>query len=290
MAMRRSGRAIETDELVPIEPGWKISEVLKRYPDLLESFIEMSPAFARLRNPALRRVQSRLVTVEQAAGIAGIDPISLVQHLNSAIGLGYAAEANESSLPADTSEADRPAWATPDNVAIDLDVRPVHERGEEPFAAIMEAVRDTPVGGVLLLHNTFDPVPLYDLLGVRGFEHWTHQERQDSWKIWFRRTRPDRAPADAAPQAGHDLDWSRPTAEVTIDVSELVPPEPMIKILEALETMPPGGVLLVRHVRRPMHLYPRLDEMGYRHDTREIEPGRVEVLIERTASDDRKTA
>jgi hypothetical protein len=70
---------------------------------------------------------------------------------------------------------------------------------------------------------------------------------------------------------------------VTIDVSELVPPEPMIKILEALEMLPAGGRLLVRHLRRPMHLYPRLDEMGCRHETRELAPGRVEVLIQKPA-------
>jgi uncharacterized protein (DUF2249 family) len=286
--MRFSGRAVGTDDRVPIEPGWKISEVLKRHPELLESFIEMSPAFARLRNPALRRVQSRLVTVEQAAGIAGIDPAKLVHHLNDAIGIGGASATSEPSAPVLSPATERPSWATADNVAIDLDVRPLHERGEEPFAAIMEAVRDTPVNGVLLLRNTFDPVPLYDVLAARGFDHWTFQERHNSWEIWFRRTRPDRAPAASASSSG--LDWSRPTAEVTIDVSELVPPEPMIKILEALESMPEGGVLLVRHVRRPMHLYPRLDEMGYRHDTREIEPGRVEVLIERATRDDRRSA
>ena len=290
MAMRRNGHAEVSGDLVPIEQSWKISKVLKRYPDLLESFIEMSPAFSRLRNPALRRVQSRLVTVEHAAGIAGIEPTALVRHLNSAIGLDNAPATTDQTGSAESRDAERPEWATTDNVAIDLDARPLHERGEEPFAAIMEAVRDTPVDGVLLLRNTFDPIPLYDVLAARGFEHWTHQESHDSWEIWFHRTRPDRAPAHVSSSAALNLDWSRPTAEVTIDVSELVPPEPMIRILEALEMMPEGGVLLVRHVRRPMHLYPRLDEMGYRHETRELEPGRVEVLIERTPVEDRNSA
>jgi uncharacterized protein (DUF2249 family) len=77
-----------------------------------------------------------------------------------------------------------------------------------------------------------------------------------------------------------DGDWeSMATAEVTIDVSELVPPEPMMKILGTLEGMPDGTTLLVHHVRRPMHLYPQLDDLGYRHNTREVETGQVEVLI-----------
>jgi hypothetical protein len=55
----------------------------------------------------------------------------------------------------------------------------------------------------------------------------------------------------------------------------------MIKILEALEQLEPGGRLLVHHVRRPIHLYDRLDEMAYRHRTRDLGPGKVEVLIEK---------
>ncbi len=69
------------------------------------------------------------------------------------------------------------------------------------------------------------------------------------------------------------------TAEVTIDVSELVPPEPMMKILAALENLPDGGQLTVHHVRRPMHLYPRLEELGYTHTTTDLGPGKVELVI-----------
>ncbi|MBI3965523.1 MAG: DUF2249 domain-containing protein, partial [Chloroflexi bacterium] len=63
------------------------------------------------------------------------------------------------------------------------------------------------------------------------------------------------------------------------DVSELVPPEPMIRILEALEQLAPGETLLVYHVRRPIYLYPRLEELGCTHETWEIGPNRVELLI-----------
>ena len=74
------------------------------------------------------------------------------------------------------------------------------------------------------------------------------------------------------------------TTSVTIDVSELVPPEPMVKILQTLEGLPEGARLLVHHVRRPIHLYDRLDEMGYPHATRELGPDRVEVMIEKPAA------
>jgi hypothetical protein len=50
----------------------------------------MHPAFARLRNPLLRRVQAPLVTIAQAARIAGLDPDLVVQTLNDAAGLSAA--------------------------------------------------------------------------------------------------------------------------------------------------------------------------------------------------------
>jgi hypothetical protein len=55
----------------------------------------------------------------------------------------------------------------------------------------------------------------------------------------------------------------------------------MVKILQTLETLPPDTRLLVHHVRRPIHLYDRLDEMGYAHATRDLAPGQVQVMIQK---------
>src|SRR5699024_3385435 len=65
-----------------IELDWKISKVLKEYPELLDTLADSHPAFGKLRNPLLRRVQSKLVTVEQAAEVAGLEPESLLARLN----------------------------------------------------------------------------------------------------------------------------------------------------------------------------------------------------------------
>jgi uncharacterized protein (DUF2249 family) len=70
-------------------------------------------------------------------------------------------------------------------------------------------------------------------------------------------------------------------ATVELDVRELPPPEPMLRILEALPSLAGGQVLLVRHARRPVYLYPRLEELGYVCETRELSPGQVELRIRR---------
>lgn len=269
----------------PITVDWKISDVLHVHPELLDALVETSPAFGKLRNPLLRKVQSRLVTVGQAAGIAGIDPDELAQRLNSAAGIDVAIP--EAQTPAAPNKlGPEPPWVGSATVAQELDVRPFQQRGEEPFSAIMAATRQIPFGQILILRNTFEPVPLYEVLRQRGFEHWTRELGDNDWEIQFFNSGASRSPkaaSDGAAAAEPMTSWDAPTSTLTIDVSELVPPEPMVRILTALEELPEGATLLVHHVRRPMHLYPRLDEMGYRHETRDLGPGKVEVMIQKTA-------
>lgn len=145
---------------------------------------------------------------------------------------------------------------------------------------ISGAARRVPVGEALSLRSPFDPVPLRDVLGKQGFEAYT-TGAGDDWVTIFRRVRElaEKSTPALAPVADAPV-----TAEVTIDVSELVPPEPMMKILNALEELPSGGQLIVHHVRRPMHLYPRLDELGYAHTTTELAPDQIELVIQKTAN------
>src|SRR6185503_1385779 len=152
-----------------------------------------------------------------------------------------------------------------------IDVRDIMARGEEPFRAIMIVASSVPAGAAFRLVASFEPLPLYDVLAKQGFTHWSDEIGQGAWEVVFTRA-TDSAHQELEPQdtPGSDDDWPTAiTAEVTIDVRELVPPEPMIKILEALEQLQPGERLLVHHVRRPIHLYDRLNEMGYAHQTRD---------------------
>lgn len=264
-------------EREPILASWKMSDVLGRYPELLEVLVGLSPAFAKLRNPVLRRVQTRLVTVAQAARIAGLEPGELVCTLNIAAGI---TPPDGPSIDAATKPDERPAWRDDAPVVRELDVRQMLEQGQEPFRLITGTAREIGEGEVMRLVTNFEPVPLYDALAKQGFSHCSERLDGPDWQIFFHR---DHLPGTAAPPSSTRVDWSdSATAEVTIDVSELVPPEPMVKILQVLEELPEGARLLVHHVRRPMHLYDRLGEMGYAHATRELAPDRVEVMIQKS--------
>jgi uncharacterized protein (DUF2249 family) len=61
-----------------------------------------------------------------------------------------------------------------------LDVRDVEG---EPFGDIMAALENVDSGETLLLINSFEPVPLYDVLSDRGFEHETTQVYEAEWHV-----------------------------------------------------------------------------------------------------------
>jgi uncharacterized protein (DUF2249 family) len=138
---------------------------------------------------------------------------------------------------------------------LDLDVREDLRRGEEPLSKIMTAVTELGSGGVLVLRAIFEPMPLYRMLGRRGFAHWTEQHSADDWSVWFY---PDL---------------------VVLDVRGLEPPEPMVRVLTAIDRLAPGQRLEVHHGRRPTLLYPQLEDRGFVHETDEPESGLVRIVI-----------
>lgn len=268
---------------VTIRPDTRIGDLLKAYPDLLETLAGYAPAFARLRNPLLRRTIGRMATLAQAAAMGGVPLPELLQALRQATGepppafddAGLAG--GVSHLPISAATPQPPAWLDQDRVAARFDARPLHAEGQNPIAPILKAAKEVPVGSIFYLHNTFEPLPLYDVLAKQGFTPWARQNGPEDWEVFFHRGEPGREempPGDAGLAPG-----APPVASLRVDVSQLTPPEPMMRILEALSQLEPGDTLLVRHVQRPLYLYARLDDMGHNHQTWEMGPGHVEILI-----------
>jgi uncharacterized protein (DUF2249 family) len=164
---------------------------------------------------------------------------------------------------------------------VHLDVRADIAGWREPLARIMAAVKTLPGDAALVLRAPFEPVPLYDLLGRRGFAHWTECRARDDWRVWFYRCRPTAAVFDPpAPRL------AAPVPDIVrLDVRGLEPPAPMVQILGQLERLEPGQVFEVLHDRRPIFLYPQLDDRGFVHETAEEAPGLVRITIRRGPPD-----
>lgn len=68
-----------------------------------------------------------------------------------------------------------------------LDVRPMMAEGKEPFGAIMAAVADLTDGEEFELLAPLDPIPLYQVLGDRGYVHETESLGEGNYRVVFRR-------------------------------------------------------------------------------------------------------
>jgi len=68
---------------------------------------------------------------------------------------------------------------------------------------------------------------------------------------------------------------------VEIDNRGLEPPEPMLRILSVAQQLAPGQRLEALNQRRPMLLYPKLDELGLEHRTDELSDGLFRITVTR---------
>ena len=252
---------------------------------LLDVLVAYTPTFEKLRNPLLRRTIGRMATLAQAARMGNVDLGDLLHTLRAAANEDVLVAPGDASAMEALSAArpEPPRWLDEAKISVRLDVRPLQARGESPLPAIMSAARDVAQGEILYLRNTFEPLPLYEALGKKGFQAWARsvEGQVDDWQIYFYRATLDLQAEDSLESASEPLQatGAPPVASVTIDVTDLTPPQPMMRVLEALAQMAPGETLLVRHVQRPMYLYSKLDEMGHAHQTWEMGTNHVEILI-----------
>ncbi len=68
-------------------------------------------------------------------------------------------------------------------------------------------------------------------------------------------------------------------APVIVDARGLLPPEPLNLTLEALDTLPPGGEVILLLYREPTPLYDVLRRNGYTHRTEIQDDGAFAIHI-----------
>lgn len=140
------------------------------------------------------------------------------------------------------------------------DVRDELRAGREPFQLIMAARAQVPAGGCLVVRATFEPAPLYRVLGKQAFLHHTEELAADDWRVWFYIDVP------------------------VLDVRDMEPPEPLVHTLAAIQSLPDNGTFVQVNVRVPQFLLPKLTEQGFVYEVREIAPDRVHLVIRRAPS------
>ena len=71
------------------------------------------------------------------------------------------------------------------NTTVELDVREDLAQKKDPFQKIMGAVSDLKQGDVFILHASFKPEPLLNVLRGKGFEHEIEELDKKHYKVTF---------------------------------------------------------------------------------------------------------
>jgi uncharacterized protein (DUF2249 family) len=274
----------------------KISRLLKEYPQSLDILLRTSPHFNKLQNKLLRKTLAGRVTVEQAASIANVDLNSLLLELNNSVdnheSNGFEIDKNDNLENTCNMVIEKPAIPSgkpeylnslPSDKMSFLDVRPILDSGKDPLNDILAKTKELKTGEALLITNSFEPIPLYTLLGKKGFLHFTEKEN-NTYKVYFYKRNAEKAISQNPVKVltvNSDVNLNENDFEniIELDVHELQPPEPMMKILENLDRIDEKSIMLVYHHREPHLLYPKLEERGYQVICNKLGEDNYKILI-----------
>lgn len=164
------------DEKLIISPKTKVGEVLDAYPQLEAVLLELSPSFARLKNPILRKTVARVASLQQAAIVGGLKVDDLVNRLRKEVGQDNFNQATEEG--AYISQA-KPEWFVEDKIKQHFDATPVINSGDSPMAGILTIAQNLNPGEILELKTPFIPAPIIDLLIGKGFKTYTVEKESE---------------------------------------------------------------------------------------------------------------
>ncbi|MGL6021730.1 MAG: DUF2249 domain-containing protein [Chitinophagaceae bacterium] len=163
---------------------------------------------------------------------------------------------------------------------IDLDVRPMLHKKQDPFKVIMDAIAPIHSYEVLKLITTFEPLPLIKVVTKKGFECHVERINEDLFYTYMNCSqKKENSSVSQSTQSWEKVFSQYQELFETIDVRELEMPLPMVTILEKIETLSPEKALLVYHKRIPVYLLPELEERGFSYSIKEIDNDNVHLLI-----------
>jgi uncharacterized protein (DUF2249 family) len=170
---------------------------------------------------------------------------------------------------------------------VTLDVREDIRNGREPFGKIMQTVAGLKDDEQLRLIAPFEPAPLYAVLAQRGYAHQSKPTPEGDFEVLFTLGSADSASPATAAASSQSPSGSPSRAcagipVIEVDARGLEPPQPLVKILEALAALPAGARLRARTDRRPMHLYAQLEERGFVGESEEQPDGSFITHVRRS--------
>ena len=166
---------------------------------------------------------------------------------------------------------------------IDLDVRPILAGGVDPFEAIMAKLKTMNDSDTLRIINTFEPIPLLNILKKKGYDYQT--ERPEAGVVHTFLEKMDTPVEETIEEVEtEELNYNSVLEKYAgkmkeIDVRDLEMPLPMVTILEELEHLKADNALFVNHKKLPQYLLPELKDRNYKWVSDEIGEGDLKLII-----------
>ena len=269
--------------MMVISAKTKISKLIEHNAETIDVISSINKHFKKLRNPILRKALAPRVSIADAARIGGVPVCIMIDKLKE---IGFKTDDDcgcETASPKDKYRLNKNDSDMRKETIVELDVRPILEGGTDPFEAIMAKLKTMDESHTLLIINTFEPIPLLNILKNKGYAYET--ERPDNGVVHTYLEKFDGELKEEIDEATiSELSFEQAEQKFAgkmkeIDVRDLEMPMPMVTILEEIEGVAEGHALYVHHKKLPQYLIPELEDRGYKCVSDEIDESNVKLII-----------
>lgn len=250
---------------------------------VIEHLVQLNSNFSKLRNPVLRHLLARRITIVEACKIAGCNSQDFLKSMQE---IGFTLDetpAESTALKSTVIDIDRKT------TTLEFDVRPYLKRDKDPLKQILMLANRLEPGERLKIINSFEPVPLIHLLADKGFIYFNEVLKDDLIITWFEKTAKKRSSVKAIEI--HDSDSCIAFESVLkrfeankikyLDVRHLEMPQPMLLILEQVEDLNSDELLYVFHKKTPVYLLEELQNKEMTFLLKHKSTHEVDILIYR---------
>ncbi len=279
----------KSNNIMLVNAKTKISHLIKHDKKAIDAIASINPHFRKLKNPILRKLLAPRVNVSDAARIGGVTANEFLHKLSL---YGFDIEFNKDECDTDNTPCEKECK---DNIKcinimkrtniVELDVRPILEGGVDPFEAIMGKLKQMSDDQTLLIINTFEPVPLLNILKKKGYDFEVERPEPGIVHTYMKKadtfSRDDViTDVESANDNKFDLIEKKYAGQMKeVDVRDLEMPMPMVTILEELEHIDSSNALYVHHKKLPQYLLPEIADRGYSYVHKDIDENNLKLII-----------
>ncbi len=263
-----------------VDSQTKISALIKHDKGVINVIASINKHFRKLKNPILCKMLASRVTIEDAARIGKVSVDEFLRRLeNYGFEVEYPAGKKDDKIDnKKTSKMNKENLVT-------LDARPILDGGVDPFEEIMKTLKSMNDDQTLLVINTFEPIPLLNLLKKKGYEYEVERPEPGVVYSYLRKSgdavkeEPEEDKTDGGEVDFESVERQFAGKMKEVDVHEMEMPMPMVTILEELEKLKEGEALYVHHKQLPQYLLPELENRGFKHAERKIDDNNLKMII-----------